>query len=66
MPHDQSVRLTAALRKAGVEVVFITITGGGHGGFRGEELPARVQAFLDKYLRGKDVEVSGEAIPQGG
>jgi acetyl esterase/lipase len=32
VPHDQSVRLDTALRKAGVRVRFVTIPGGPHGG----------------------------------
>ncbi len=32
VPHDQSVRLDGALRKAGVRVQFVTIPGGPHGG----------------------------------
>lgn len=64
VPHNQSQRLAEALRKAGVEVLFITIKGAGHGGFRGEELPRRVKLFLDKHLRGREAEISAEPIPQ--
>jgi len=62
VPHNQSVRLDEALHKAGADVSFITIQGGGHGGFHGEELPRRVQQFLDKHLRGQDAEISEEPI----
>ena len=65
VPYNQSERLTEALGKASVDVTLIKIIGGGHGGFRGEELPRRVRLFLDKHLRGLDAEISGEAIPQG-
>ncbi len=61
VPHDQSVRLEAALKKAGVEVTFVTIKNGGHG-FRGEEIDRRMQAFFEKHLLGANVEVSGETI----
>ncbi len=65
VPHNQSVRLAAGLRKVGVDVTFITIRGGGHGGFRSPELTGRVHRFFDKHLRGQDVEISAEAIRQG-
>jgi len=65
VPHNQSVRLAELLRKAEVDATLITVTGGGHGGFRSEELLRRVHAFLDKHLRDKDAEISADAIPQG-
>ncbi len=52
VPYDQSVRLDAALRKAGVETALISIEGGGHGGFRAQELDTRVRRFLDRHLLG--------------
>jgi acetyl esterase/lipase len=52
VPYDQSVRLDAALRKAGVETALITIEGGGHGGFRAQELDTLVRRFLDRQLLG--------------
>jgi acetyl esterase/lipase len=64
VPYNQSERLTEALRKVGVPVTFVTVKGGGHGGFRGEEPTRRVRQFLDKYLRGQDVEISAEPISQ--
>jgi acetyl esterase/lipase len=65
VPHNQSVRLTEALRKVDTDVTFITVKGGGHGGFRSPELTRRVHLFFDKYLRGQDVEISAETIGQG-
>ena len=62
VPHDQSVRLAAALEKAGVPCTFITIKGAGHGGFRNPEVHERIRLFLEKHLLGKDVTVSAEAI----
>jgi len=59
--HDQSVRLAAALKKAGVPCTFVTVKGAGHG-FRSPEAQARVRLFLEKYLLGKDVAVSAEPI----
>ena len=62
VPHDQSVRLAAALEKAGVPCTFVTIKGAGHGGFRNPEVHKRIRLFLEKYLLGADVTVSAEAI----
>ncbi|MFO8012848.1 MAG: alpha/beta hydrolase [Phycisphaerae bacterium] len=61
VPHDQSVRLAAALEKAGVPCTFITVKGAGHG-FGGPDIHERVRRFLEKHLLGKDVDVSAEAI----
>jgi acetyl esterase/lipase len=62
VPYDQSVQFDKALQGAGVESLFISIEGGGHGGFEGEETAARVRAFLDRHLRGQEVEISTEPI----
>lgn len=64
VPYNQSERLAAALRKVGVDVKFITVRGGGHGGFRSEELTARVRRFFDRHLRGQPIEISEEPIRQ--
>ena len=61
VPYDQAVRLDAALRKAGVPSYFVTVKGGGHGDF-GTATDDRVKAFFDKYLRGKDAEISTEPL----
>jgi acetyl esterase/lipase len=63
VPLDQADRFHAALAKAGVNSTLVHIEGGGHG-FGGPEVNARVKAFLEKHLLGKDVEVSGEPIKQ--
>ena len=65
VPIAQADALHAALEKAGVDSTLVKVEGGGHG-FGGEEVVARVNAFFDKHLRGKDVEVSGEPIPKDG
>src|SRR5262249_59169136 len=52
VPHNQSERLYAALKKAKVECYFITVDGGGHGGFRNPEVRSRERQFFDKCLRG--------------
>jgi acetyl esterase/lipase len=65
VPHDQSVRLIKLLREAGVDVTFITIAGGGHGGFDGEELTRRVDAFFAKHLRDEDTQIAGGTLRPG-
>ncbi len=65
VPYDQSERLHAALREAEADTTFITVQGGGHGGFRSPELLQRVRLFFDKHLRGQDVEISDEPVRQG-
>jgi acetyl esterase/lipase len=61
VPLRQAEVLHETLQKAGVEVVFVKIEGGGHG-IGGPEVMERVAAFFDKHLRGKNVEVSAETI----
>jgi acetyl esterase/lipase len=58
---SQAERLHAKAKEAGINVTFVKIEGGSHG-FGGEEVNARVKAFLEKHLLGKDVAVSGEPI----
>ena len=65
VPVNQSERLAAALRREKVPVVFIKITGGGHG-FGGEEIDRRVRDYLDGRLLGREVKVSEEAIAAKG
>jgi acetyl esterase/lipase len=64
VPFDQSDRLTKELKLRGVEVLFIKVEGGGHGGFRNPELPRRVRQFFDKHLRDQAVgTISEEPVP---
>jgi acetyl esterase/lipase len=65
VPYHQSVELDEQLTTAGVPTLFITVDGGGHGGFRSDELSQRVKAFFDLHLLGKEATISEEAIPQG-
>ena len=53
VPVDQSERLHAALRAAGVESTLKLIPGAGHGGkeFDSPESRALIQAFLDRHLQ---------------
>ena len=53
VPYEQSVTFAKALQDAGVEVTFVTIPGGKHGGSkfaRPDEL-ARIEAFFCKHLK---------------
>ncbi len=50
VPHHQSALLEAALRKAGVPVLFYTVRGGGHGGFTDPEVPRLTRDFLARHL----------------
>ena len=53
VPVDQSERLHAALKAAGVESTLKLIPGAGHGGkeFDSPESRALIRAFLDKHLK---------------
>jgi len=62
VPFQQAELFNAALREAGADVTLVPIEGGGHG-FGGPEVTQRVNAFLDKHLRGKDVKISSAPIP---
>ncbi len=67
VPFNQSERLAAALKEAGVPCVFVAVEGAGHGGFRSREVPKRIRQFFDKHLRGQAVgTISAEPIPNGG
>jgi acetyl esterase/lipase len=65
VPHQQSVELDAALDKAGVPSVFITVEGGGHGQFNNPEVDARVKAFFDKHLLSRQADISDAPIRAG-
>jgi acetyl esterase/lipase len=53
VPVDQSERLHAALKAAGVESTLKLLPGAGHGGkeFDSPESRALIQAFLDRHLK---------------
>jgi len=53
VPVDQSERLHAALKAAGVESTLKLLTGAGHGGkeFDSPESRALIKAFLDRHLK---------------
>ncbi len=50
VPFNQSELLYEALKKAGVDVTFHTVKGGGHG-FGGPEIQRMVDEFFDKHLK---------------
>jgi dipeptidyl aminopeptidase/acylaminoacyl peptidase len=52
VPYSHSVRLHAALEKAGVPNKLITVPGGLHGNFKPEEYPrlyGEIHDFLTRY-----------------
>jgi dipeptidyl aminopeptidase/acylaminoacyl peptidase len=65
VPCNQSERLDAAIRESGIDVTFVTVDGGDHGGFVSPELTERVAAFCDKHLRGKAVTIAGGVVQNG-
>ena len=50
VPYNQSELLHEALKNSGVPIIFHTVEGGGHGGFRDREIDKMVDDFFDKYL----------------
>jgi acetyl esterase/lipase len=50
VPHHQSVILAQALERAGAQVEFHTVAGGGHGGFTDPRVPELTEAFLALHL----------------
>ncbi len=64
VPFFQSVALTAALKKGGVEAILVSVEGGGHGDV-GPEALQRMRKFFDKHLLGKDEAISAEPIKAG-
>jgi len=50
VPYGQSLLLVDAVQKAGVDVTFYTVEGGGHGRFTDPKVPALTAAFLAKHL----------------
>jgi len=51
VPHHQSELLEAALEKAGVPVLFYTVKGAGHGGFKDPNVPKLTKEFFAKHLK---------------
>jgi acetyl esterase/lipase len=63
VPYNQSERLHAALKTAGVESTLITVKGGGHGGFRNPEIQRLTRVFLNEHLRGRPATLSDTSLP---
>jgi acetyl esterase/lipase len=61
--YANAVALHAALQKAGVPVLLIPLTNGGHGAVSNAELQARSHQFLEMHLRGIPQQISAEPIP---
>jgi len=63
VPFAQGESLAAALRQAGVPVIFVRIEGGGHRvAAAGKEILQRQRLFFDRYLRHQTVEISAAPI----
>jgi len=54
--HHQSELLEAALKSAGVPVIFYTVKGAGHGGFHDPQVPELTREFLAKLLKAAKTE----------
>ena len=65
VPFNQSELLTAALTKAGCDVLLLHIVGAGHGFSNHPEIDRRMQQFFAKHLRGQDAEISDKSIQAG-
>jgi dipeptidyl aminopeptidase/acylaminoacyl peptidase len=57
VPYNQSVLLNDALKKAGIDVKFHTVKGGGHG-FDDPEVGRMVFEFFNKHLKETEKEPS--------
>ena len=65
VPFNQSEIFAAALKGADVPVHFQMIEDGGHGGFEGPKLNARLRAFFGKYLSGAETTIeTGKLKPR--
>lgn len=62
VPYAASVALAAALREAGVPVLFQSVEGGGHGDFPSAEVDLRVRAFLERTFHDPGVDVPVDPI----
>jgi acetyl esterase/lipase len=51
VPHHQSELLAEALTRAGGQVTFYTVKGGGHGGFTDPRVEELLDAFLAQHLK---------------
>ena len=63
VPHEQGVRLTAALQQAGVDAEMMTVPGAGHG-FSKEQWPA-VHARIFDFLAKRGILAAAQAATAG-
>jgi dipeptidyl aminopeptidase/acylaminoacyl peptidase len=63
VPFNQSERMYQALKKGGTECYFVTIDGGGHGGWTNPAIYQLERAFFDKVLRGIPAQISEATLP---
>ena len=65
--YSDSVKLVAALRAAGVPVVFQTVQGGGHGSFgaAADAVNERTRTFLEKIFYDPSIEVQSAQLDAG-
>lgn len=63
VPYQQAEILDRALKKAGIESYFISVKGGGHGGFPDETIE-RAEMFFSKILLDEKTEVVTDPIRQ--
>lgn len=62
VPFEQSVKLHAALKKAGVETTLLEMSGAGHGDpYHSGRFDTQVRAFFDKHLRKQLRNTSADA-----
>lgn len=54
--------IDAALQKARVPSLLIPVTDGGHG-FYNPQIPDRISAFFDRHLRGREVNIPSDPLP---
>ena len=50
VPHEQSVIMLAALKKAGIPAELYSVKGGGHGKFDDPQVREKTTAFLEHIL----------------
>jgi acetyl esterase/lipase len=64
VPYQQAMEFEAALRAAGVPVLFQTVDGGGHGGFTGlwPVINDRIRLFLERNLYDPSTQVPTDTL----
>ena len=66
VPYQQSEEFFLELKEKEVDALLLRVTGAKHGWGRNEEVERRIVAFFDRHLRGAEVEVSTEPVPDTG